>query len=85
MKKYLAVFRSRTDVLSFIDTLRKLGVYAIAVQTPSEAKIGCGISAEFSIIGKSIAIGLINSGNFSSFYGFFEVERKGKSITVKRL
>ncbi len=85
MKKYLAVFRSRTDVLSFIDALRKRGVYAIAVQTPQEAKIGCGISAEFSVAGKSIAVALINSGYFSSFHGFFESERRGKSVSVKRV
>ena len=84
MKKYIAVFRSRTGVLSFINEVRKHGVYAIAVQTPKEAKVGCGISAEFSIRGISVAKQLVSTGLFPSFYGFFVVERVGKLVSVTR-
>ena len=84
MKKYVAVFRSRTDVLSFIENLRKHGVYAIAVQTPKEAKVGCGISAEFSPAGISVAKRLLETGAYPSFFGFFIIEKRGKTVTATR-
>ena len=84
MKKYIAVFRSRTDVLSFIEAVRSVGVYSIAVQTPKETNIGCGISAEFSVRGINQVVSIIKSGKFPSFYGFFIIEKRGKSLTVTR-
>jgi hypothetical protein len=84
MKKYLAVFRSRTDVLFFIERLRENGVFAKTVPTPKELKLGCGISAEFSNNSLALAKKLINTGNFPSFYSFVSVEnRGGRTLTVK--
>ena len=68
MKKYLAVFRSRTDVMSFIYDMKKNQAYAISVPTPTKLNIGCGISAEFLSSSINIAKNLINSGKYKSFH-----------------
>ncbi len=44
---YYAVFKSRAQTLEFISVLRGNGVPVQAVNTPQEARVGCGISAKF--------------------------------------
>ena len=68
MKKYVAVFRSRTDVLTFIEDMKKNFAYAKTVPTPNEFKLGCGISAEFNAQFILLAKKLIQSGKYPSFY-----------------
>lgn len=67
MKKYVAVFRSKTDTLSFIFDMKKSGAYAKTIPTPKQARIGCGISAEFLPSSISIAKKLINSNKYKSY------------------
>ena len=68
MKKYIAVFRSRTDVMSFIYDMKKSGAYCSTIPTPPSANIGCGISAEFLSSSINIARKLIISGKYKSFH-----------------
>ncbi len=84
MKKYLAVFRSRTDVLSFIEDMRDSYAYASSVPTPKELKLGCGISAEFPPSNLIVAKKLISKGKYPSFYTFVIIEkRNGRTVSVK--
>ena len=76
MRRYVAVFRSRTDVMSFIEDMRKNSAYAKAISTPKEAKVGCGISREISSSGLIIAKKLINSGRYLSFYALLFIDNK---------
>lgn len=85
MKKCVVVFRSRTQVFSFIDTMKRQGVLVRVVSTPKEAKIGCGISAEISPYEKERAINVIKSENLTSFYGFFMIEKHGNRTTTVRI
>ena len=68
MKKYVAVFRSRTDVLTFIEDMKKNYAFAKTVPTPKEFKLGCGVSAEFNTQFETLAKKLIKTGKYSSFY-----------------
>ncbi len=81
MKKYVAVFRSRTDVMSFIDDMRRNSAYAKAISTPKEAKVGCGISAEISYAGLAVAKRLINKNRYPSFYAVLLIDKR----VVKRI
>lgn len=81
MRRYVAVFRSRTDVMSFIEDMRKKSAYSKAVSTPKEAKVGCGISAEISYAGLVVAKKLINTNKYSSFYALLFIDNK----VVKRI
>ncbi len=80
MKKYVAVFRSRTDVLTFIDDMRKSSAYAKVVSTPKEAKIGCGISAELSYASINIAKKLIKIKKYNSFHAILLIDNRSVRI-----
>ena len=75
MKKYLAVFRSRTDTLSFIEDMKSNYVYALSVPTPKNLKLGCGISAEFPINAIGVAKRLISVKKYPSFYTITLIEK----------
>ena len=84
MKKYVAVFRSRTDVLSFIEDMKNKYAFAKTVPTPKQLKLGCGISAEFSPQNLVIAKKLILSGKYPSFYSLVLIEKQGsRTVSVK--
>lgn len=85
MKRCIVVFKSRTQVMSFIEILSNNGVYAKAVATPKEAKIGCGISAEITLSSLSSALNIIKKVGFTSFYGVFLIEKRGNRTTTTKI
>ena len=70
MEFYLAIFRSRTDALCFIDDMKKNSAYSVSVSTPKETGLGCGISAKFSKTAFPLAKRLVVVKKYKSFYGF---------------
>lgn len=85
MKKYLAVFRSRTDALSFIEDMKSNYSYAAAIPTPKQLKLGCGTSAEFSLNGISVAKRLISKKKYPSFYAIVLIEKSAGKITSVKI
>ncbi len=81
----IAVFRSRTQVMEFIEYFQSGGIDARAVNTPAEAKIGCGISARFPKIYLPYAASAVNKLNLNTFTGFYEIRTVGNRTTVIRL
>ena len=73
----LAVFRSRTQTYEFIDRMQRFGLSAKAVNTPPEAHIGCGISAEFFMAHKGYAVRIIGKYGLNGFAGFYRVDVSG--------
>ncbi len=48
MEEYgIAAFRSRQQVISFEEALRRLGVPARVISTPRDVALGCGLSVRF--------------------------------------
>ena len=85
MKRCVVIFKSRTQVMYFIDLMIKRGVSVKSVSTPKEAKLGCGISAEIPLSSISLAKSVINSVGFSSFYGIFIIEKSGLRTTTTKI
>lgn len=84
MSKLIAVFRSKTDLFSFINDLKSGGVIVETVQTPKEARIGCGLSAKFDERFYRYAVTLLNANRYDSFYAIYKVTADGGRIsTVK--
>jgi hypothetical protein len=81
----LAAFRSRTQTMAFYDRLKRVGCMAVVVNTPKEAHVGCGVSAEFSQNNLNLAKTVVGSGRFSSFVGFFLIEKRGSHTTTARI
>ena len=85
MDFYLAVFRSRTQVLEFIDGMKANGINCVAVNTPSQAHVGCGISAKFNPSYIPYARKVIFADGLNTFYGFYRVEQTGFRTTVTKI
>ncbi len=69
----LGVFRSRAQTLDFIARLSGAGVPVQTVNTPTAAKVGCGLSAKFDEKFLLQAKNVLYGGNYSAFAGFFGV------------
>ncbi len=81
--KIICVFRSKTDLFAFIDTMKSYGALVFTVGTPKEAKIGCGISARFDERYLFLAKKILKSGEYPSFYGVYKVKRVGIRTTTE--
>ena len=84
MDAILAVFRSRAQAYSCVERLKRYGVNASAVSTPTEANVGCGISARFPASEFPRARGIVAAGGWSAFVGYFRVVVRGGSTFVGR-
>ena len=73
----LAVFKSRTHTLAFVKFMRAKGVEARVVPTPTDARLGCGVSAKFPYLQLSFARQMVSTLGFSSFSGFYSVKKDG--------
>ena len=69
----LAVFRSRTETLSYASYLRSYGVKCVVVNTPRNINVSCGISVKFPRAELPIAKDIIARRSFSTFAGFYNV------------
>lgn len=85
VKKCVAVFKSRSQVMTFIEYMNSRGVACKLISTPKEAHVGCGVSAEFSQSKLIDAKTVVNAGRFSSFVGFFLIEKRGTHTTTVRI
>ena len=78
----LAVFRSRTHSLDYLERLRSYGVQANAVPTPKEARIGCGICVQFDVRYFARAQAILKVGRYSSFKGFYKTDFIGGKMSI---
>ncbi|MBQ9081817.1 MAG: DUF3343 domain-containing protein [Clostridia bacterium] len=77
----LAVFRSRSQTIDFLSRLQRYGVTVQAVNTPKEAKIGCGLSAKFNFNALAQAKFILRNTKYSSFVGLYTWEnRMGRQV-----
>ncbi|MBR2330565.1 MAG: DUF3343 domain-containing protein [Clostridia bacterium] len=70
----LAVFRSRSHSIDYVERLQRYGVPATAMPTPKEAKIGCGLCARFDARYFARAQAVLKTGGYASFKGFYKMD-----------
>ena len=70
----LAVFRSRSHSLDYLERLQSYGVQATTVPTPKEARIGCGLCVRFDARYFARAQAILKIGGYSSFKGFYKTD-----------
>ena len=78
----LAVFRSRTHSLDYLERLHRYGVNATAQPAPKEAKIGCGLCVEFDLRLFIRAQAILKTGKYSSLKGFYKKEFTNGGIKI---
>lgn len=71
MRFVLAVFRSRTEALTFSNLLSSYGVGVSVVSTPRRISVSCGISIKFEAKFQNIANEILSRRKFDTFVGFF--------------
>lgn len=71
MQFVLAVFRSRTEALTFANLLSSYGVGISIVNTPRRISVSCGISVRFDAKFQSVARDILSRRKFDTFVGFF--------------
>lgn len=82
MTKCVAVFRSKTELFTFINYLKYQGAFVETVATPKEARIGCGISAKFDERFFRLAVKIVENYSFSSFFGIYKIKNDGVRRTT---
>ena len=78
----LAVFRSRSHSLDYMQRLSVYGITATAVPTPKEARIGCGLCVRFDARYFVRAQAVLKVGGYSSFKGFYKTEFVGGRMSL---
>lgn len=82
---YIFVFRSKTDVFSFIDKLKFNSVFSQTVGTPKEANVGCGLSVKVEKASFLKAKSLLSVYNFPSFFGVYKIEKQGLRQSTSKI
>lgn len=76
----IAVFRSRTQLFSFVNAFERMGGRATIVSTPQAVGVGCGLSASFDE-GYFIKARTIASGR-AGFVGFYRITREKRIVKI---
>lgn len=76
MSQVIAVFRSRSETMTFVNLLKSYNISSGIINTPRKANVCCGLSALLKESDLAVAKNLISRRNFFTFAGFF---RYGKS------
>ena len=78
----LAVFRSRSHSLDYAERLQNYGVPATTMNTPKEAKIGCGLCVRFDARYFVRAQAILRTGRYVSFKGFYKMDYINGKVSV---
>ena len=83
MEKIIVAFRSRSDTLGFAEFLKRNKIACRIVNTPKEAQVGCGLSAEVSKTNLPIVRVALRRFPAKSFAGIFACFYERGRIRIK--
>ena len=78
----LAVFRSRSHSLDYVERLHSYGVQATTMTIPKELKIGCGLCVRLDARDLFRAQAIMKTGRYSSFKGFYKMDYISGQMSV---
>jgi hypothetical protein len=78
----LAVFRSRSHSLDYVERLHSYGVQAPTMTIPKELKIGCGLCVRLDARDFFRAQAIMKTGRYSSFKGFYKMDYISGQMSV---
>jgi hypothetical protein len=76
----LAVFRSRTQTMTFFNILKSYRINCFVVNTPRQIMTACGISVKFDTKSLDFAKNILFRRKFDSFVGFYKVTTINHSL-----
>lgn len=78
----LAVFRARTETVTFANILKSYGVNVAIISTPRQINVSCGISVRFNPRDADKARSILARRKFNSFAGFFLAKQVDASLKI---
>ena len=77
MREFFIPFRSRSEAIRFYE-----GVTCKIINTPSSAKVGCGLSVKLFARDMQLARTVLMRGRYQSAVGVFYFSQNGTAIRV---
>ncbi len=85
MRYYIAVFKSRSQVMNFANLLRANNIPCAIINTPSNLGKTCGLSVKFLYDYFPKIQNLLRRNNFRSFDGFYEVTNNFNGTNIQKI
>lgn len=82
MREFFIAFRSRSEAISFYEALLGYRIACKVINTPSSAKVGCGLSVKLFARDMPQAKKVLERGRFNSAIGFYYFSSSGAAIRV---
>lgn len=79
MREFFVAFRSRSDAVRYMETLKTYSISAKVINTPSSAKVGCGLSVKLFVKDMSLARNVLERGRFQSVIGIYYLMSDGRA------
>lgn len=80
MREFFIPFRSRSEAIRFYEALLGYGVTCKVINTPSSAKVGCGLSVKLFSRDMNAAKIVLARGRYQSAVGIFYFSQSGAAI-----
>lgn len=85
MEYGLAVFRARSETITFANLLKSYGVNVMIISTPRQINVSCGISVRFNTENTEEATKLLARRRFDSFAGLYLIKQSGTNLQITPL
>ena len=85
MEYIIFVFRSRSDSVGFSEILAARGIRNALINTPKEAKVGCGLSVEIAKDDYGRAVRVIRNLRRVPPYAVFLLKRTVRGREIRRI
>lgn len=82
MREFFIAFRSRSEAIKYYETLLNYRITCKIINTPSSAKVGCGLSVKLFAKDMPMAKKVLERGRFSSAIGIYYFSQSGNAIRM---
>ncbi len=82
MREFFVAFRSRAEAVRFYEDLATYHVSCKLINTPSSAKVGCGLSVKLFSKDMPQAKIVLQRGRYASAIGFYYFGTSGNAIRL---
>lgn len=82
MREFFIAFRLRSEAISFYEALLGYRIVCKVINTPSSAKVGCGLSIKLFAKDMQLAKRVLERGRFNSAIGFYYFSTNGNAIRI---
>lgn len=82
MREFFIPFRSRSEAIRFYEALSGYGIACKIVNTPSSARVGCGLSVKLFARDMSLAKTVLARGRYQSAAGIYYFSQNGAAIKI---